>query len=175
MAKTWFRGVLFALLALIPAGFAWAAGPATPPATPDPAIRGLYGDWALRCETTGSSISEQCVLVQNVYAEGKPEIQLVVVVLRAPDGGYLLRVVVPLGIILPAGLGLKIDGTDIGKTGFMRCLANGCMAEVSMDDGLVGRFSTGSTALFIIFPTPGEGTGIPIPLAGFTNGLARLP
>ena len=66
-------------------------------------------------------------------------------------------------------------GTDIGKTGFMRCLANGCMAEVAMDDGLIGRFSTGSTALFIIFPTPGEGTGIPIQLGGFANGLARLP
>ena len=175
MAKSWFQGALFALLTLIPAGFAWAASPAATPATPDPAIRGQYGDWALRCDAATGSAIEQCVLVQNVYAEGRPDIQLVVVVLKAPDGGYLLRVVVPLGIILPAGLGLKIDGTDIGKTGFMRCLANGCMAEVSMDDGLIGRFSTGSTALFIIFPTPGEGTGIPIPLAGFANGLARLP
>lgn len=175
MARTWLRGALWALLALNPAGLSWAASPAATSSAPDPAIRGLYGDWALRCEAPAASPTEQCVMVQNVYAEGKPDIQLVVVILKAPEGGYLLRVVVPLGIILPAGLGLKIDGTDIGKTGFMRCLANGCMAEVSMDDGLIGRFSTGSTALFIIFPTPGEGTGIPIPLAGFANGLARLP
>ena len=121
------------------------------------------------------ALTEQCVLVQNVYADGKPDIQLVVIVLKVPDGGHLLRVVAPLGVVLPAGLGLKIDGTDIGRTGFMRCLGNGCMAEVTMDDGLIGRFSTGSTAMFVIYPRPDEGVGIPISLAGFASGLARLP
>lgn len=171
MAKNWLKGAFLVFLALCPALPSFAANTATP----DPAIRGVYGEWALRCDVQAGSTAEQCALVQNVYAEGKPDLQLVVVVLKAPEGGYLLRVVAPLGIILPAGLALRIDGTDIGKTGFMRCLGNGCMAEVAMDDGLIGRFSTGSTALFIIFPTPGEGTGIPIPLAGFANGLARLP
>ncbi len=171
MAKIWFRGAFLVFLALCPTLPSLASNP---PAQ-DPAIRGVYGEWALRCDVQTGSTVEQCALVQNVYAEGKPDLQLVVVILKAPEGGYLLRVVAPLGIILPAGLGLRIDGTDIGKTGFMRCLANGCMAEVSMDDGLISRFSTGTTALFIVFPTPGEGTGLPIPLAGFANGLARLP
>jgi invasion protein IalB len=171
MAKIWLRGAFLVFLALCPTLPSLASNP---PAQ-DPAIRGVYGEWALRCDMQTGSTVEQCALVQNVYAEGKPDLQLVVVVVKAPEGGYLLRVVAPLGIILPAGLALRIDGTDIGKTGFMRCLANGCMAEVAMDDGLIGRFSTGSTALFIIFPTPSEGTGLPIPLAGFANGLARLP
>jgi invasion protein IalB len=99
---------------------------------------------------------------------------MAVIVLRAPNGGFILRVVVPLGIILPSGLGLKIDKVDIGRTGFMRCLANGCMAEVVMDDTLLNRFKTGDTALFVIFLTPDEGVGIPIQLTGFSSGLSKL-
>jgi invasion protein IalB len=141
----------------------------------DPAVKGVYGDWSLRCESNAQAAGEQCVLVQNVSAEDRPSMQMVVIVLKNPVGGYILRVVVPLGVILPSGLGLKIDRVDIGRTGFMRCLANGCMAEVAMDDGLISRFSTGETALFIVFPAPDDGLGFPIRLGGFANGLAKLP
>jgi len=49
----------------------------------------------------------------------------------------LMRVVAPLGVLLPSGLGLKIDNNDVGRAGFVRCLPNGCVAEVIMDDTLV--------------------------------------
>ena len=35
------------------------------------------------------------------------------------------------------GLGLNIDGTDMGRVAFVRCLPNGCVAEVVMDDALI--------------------------------------
>jgi len=94
--------------------------------------------------------------------------------LRNPAGKFVLRVVVPLGIILPSGLGLKIDRVDIGRTGFVRCLANGCMAEVMMDDGLIQSFSLGETALFVVFSSPDEGVGVPIRLSGFASGLLKV-
>jgi invasion protein IalB len=149
-------------------------GLAAPP-SPDPALRGAFGEWALRCESNALAAGEQCVLVQSVAAENKPDVQMVVIILKSPTGGYILRVVVPLGIILPSGLGLKIDNVDIGRTGFLRCLANGCLAEVVMDEGLLARFKTGGSALFVIFTTPEEGVGVPIQLAGFSNGIAKLP
>jgi invasion protein IalB len=161
--------IVFLLVCLFFGTQAHAVGSAT-----DNAIRGVFGDWAFRCESAAPSATEQCVLVQSVAAENKPDVQLAVIVLRGPSGGYILRVVVPLGIILPSGLGLKIDKVDIGRTGFMRCLANGCMAEVVMDDTLLNRFKTGDTALFVIFPTPDEGIGIPILLPGFSSGLSKL-
>jgi invasion protein IalB len=33
----------------------------------------------------------------------------------------------------------------------------------------------GTTATFIVFQTPEEGIGIPVDLAGFTDGYAALP
>jgi len=76
---------------------------------------------------------------------------------------------------LPSGLGLKVDQTDIGRAGFVRCLPNGCIAEVIMDDKLIGQLKTGQTATFIIFQTPEEGIGIPVSLKGFSEGFDKLP
>ena len=52
---------------------------------------------------------------------------------------------------LPNGLGLNIDGTDMGRVAFVRCLPNGCVAEVVMDDALIKQLSDGSTAIFVVF------------------------
>jgi invasion protein IalB len=86
-----------------------------------------------------------------------------------------MRIVSPLGVLLPSGLGLKIDETDVGRAGFVRCLPNGCVAEVILDEPVLEQLSSGATATFIIFQTPEEGIGIPISLNGFTDGFAALP
>ena len=97
-------------------------------------VRNTFGDWQLRCETPAGAKAEQCALVQYLAAEDRPNLTLVVIVLKTADNrGYLLRVVAPLGILLPSGLGLKIDQTDVGRAGFVRCLTTGCVAEVMMD------------------------------------------
>jgi invasion protein IalB len=87
----------------------------------------------------------------------------------------LMRVLAPLGVLLPSGLVLKIDQTDVGRAGFVRCLPNGCVAEVVMDDKLVGQLKSGQLATFIIFQTPEEGIGIPLSLSGFGPGFDKLP
>ena len=63
----------------------------------------------------------------------------------------------------------------MGRAGFVRCLPNGCVAEVILEDTLLNKLKTGKTATFIIFQTPEEGIGIPISLAGFGPGFDQLP
>ena len=139
-------------------------------------VKNTFGDWQMRCETPAGASAEQCALVQNVVAEDRPSVTLVIIVLKTADGkSRLLRVVAPLGILLPSGLGLKIDQTDIGRAGFVRCLATGCVAEVVMDDNLLTQMRGGQAATFIVFQTPEEGIGIPVSLNGFAAGLDALP
>jgi invasion protein IalB len=139
-------------------------------------VRNTFGDWQLRCETPPGAKAEQCALVQNVAAEDRPNVSLVVIVLKTADGkSRLLRVVAPLGVLLPSGLGLKIDQTDIGRAGFVRCLTTGCVAEVVMEDNLINQLRSGQTATFIVFQTPEEGIGIPVSLNGFGAGFDALP
>jgi len=76
---------------------------------------------------------------------------------------------------VPSGLGLKLDNQDVGRAGFVRCLPNGCVAEVVMDDKLLGQLRTAKTATFIIFETPEEGIGFPLSLNGIGEGYDKLP
>ncbi|HEV2558998.1 MAG TPA: invasion associated locus B family protein [Microvirga sp.] len=139
-------------------------------------VKNTYGDWQMRCETPAGAKAEQCALVQNVAAEDRPNMSLVIIVLKTADAkSRLLRVVAPLGVLLPAGLGLKIDQADIGRAGFVRCLTTGCIAEVVMEDTLISQMKGGQTATFIVFQTPEEGIGIPVTLNGFGTGFDALP
>lgn len=149
-----------------------SAGTATAQGT----VRGTHGDWEIRCDTPPGAKAEQCVLIQNVTAEDRDNVGLSVIVLKTADQkSRILRVLAPLGVLLPTGLGLKIDDTDVGRAGFVRCLPNGCIAEVIMDDKLIEQLKTGKSATFIVFQTPEEGIGIPISLNGFAPGYDALP
>jgi invasion protein IalB len=146
------------------------------PAMAQGAVKSVHKDWQIRCDTPPGAKAEQCALIQSVSAEDRANVGLTVIVLRTADQkSRLMRVVAPLGVLLPSGLGLKIDNTDIGRAGFVRCLPNGCIAEVVMDDTLVGKLRTGKTATFIIFQTPEEGIGFPMSLNGFAEGYDKLP
>jgi invasion protein IalB len=140
------------------------------------AVKSVHGDWQIRCETPPGAQGEQCALFQSVVAEDRANVGITVLVLKTADQkSRLMRVQAPLGVLLPAGLGLKIDNADVGRAGFVRCLPRGCYAEVVMDDTLVGKLRTGQTATFFIFQTPEEGIGFPIGLKGFGDGYDKLP
>ena len=139
-------------------------------------VKTKHGDWQVRCETPPGAAKEQCALLQSIAAEDRSNINLIVIVLKTADGkNRLLRVIAPLGVLIPSGLGLKIDDTDIGHAGFVRCLPSGCVAEVVMEDKLLDQLKTGKNAVFIIFQTPEEGIGIPLALTGFAQAFGDLP
>ncbi len=149
-------------------------------------LRGAYGDWQYRCDRVAQSGTEQCILIQNVLDQ--QDLNLAVVILRVEDQVAtaearkkdanapavrrpVLRVIAPLGILLPRGLGLKVDEREVGSTDFVRCLESGCVAEVDMDQSLIDLFSKGKVALFAVFLTPQEGRGLPVTLGGSPTGL----
>ena len=139
-------------------------------------VRSTHGAWSIICDTPAGASGEQCALMQNVVAEDRPELGLSVVVLKtADDKAEILRVLAPLGVLLPNGLGLNVDGKDIGRAYFVRCFQDGCYAEVILEEPLLGTLKTGKAATFIVFQTPEEGIGIPVALDGFAEGFAALP
>src|SRR5450432_1206989 len=164
-----------AMLALATLALATLVG-TSGPAAAQGVVRSVFNDWQIRCDTPPGSQGEQCALIQSVTAEDRANAGLTVIVLKTADQkSKLMRVVAPLGVLLPSGLGLKLDNVDVGRAGFVRCLPNGCVAEVVMDDKLLGQLRTAKTATFIIFETPEEGIGFPMSLKGFGDGYDKLP
>ncbi len=170
-----FSGKSVAILGIFVAIAALFAGLA-PSAHAQGAVKAVYGDWQIRCDTPAGAQNEQCALIQSVVAEDRSNAGLTVIILKTADQkSKLMRVVAPLGVLLPSGLGLKLDDKDVGRAGFVRCLPNGCVAEIVMDDSLLGQLRSAKTATFIIFETPEEGIGFPLSLKGLGDGYDKLP
>ena len=138
-------------------------------------VKAQHGDWQVVCKPPPPGAkNEVCALVQSVTAEDRNNVGLTVYFQKFTDGKRVLRVFAPLGVLLPPGLGLKIDDKDVGHAPFLRCHTFACYAQVVVEDALVEQLKKGKTAVFIIFQTEEAGIGIPISLAGFGQALAAL-
>lgn len=163
--------MLSALLALIPV----ATLPGRAVEAPEGTVKSQHGDWQIVCKDPPPGAKNPvCALVQSVTAEDKNNIGLTVYFQKFSNGTRVLRVFAPLGVLLPPGLGLKIDDKDVGHAPFLRCHNFACYAQVVVEDPLVEQLKTGKTAIFIIFQTEEAGIGIPISLKGFGEALAAL-
>ncbi len=138
-------------------------------------VKGQYGDWQYVCKPPPAGAkNEVCALVQSVTAEDRKNVGLTIYFQKFSNGTKVLRVFAPVGVLLPPGIGLKVDGADIGHAPFLRCHTFACYAQVTVDDKLINQLTSGKTAIFIIFQSEEAGIGIPISLAGFGDGLAAL-
>jgi invasion protein IalB len=142
----------------------------------DGVVRGQHGDWQIVCRPPPPGAkNEVCAIVQSVTAEDRNNVGLTVYFQKFSNGTQVLRIFAPLGILLPPGLGLKVDDKDVGNAPFLRCHSFACYAQVVAEDKLLEQLRVGKTAMFVIFQTEEAGIGIPISLKGFGEALGKLP
>jgi invasion protein IalB len=166
---------LFGLVAIAAALLYLLLTPASGALAQSGTIKAQHGDWQIVCKAPPPGArKEVCALVQSVTAEDRNNVGLTVYFQVFSNGNRVLRVFAPLGVLLPPGLGLKIDDRDVGNAPFLRCQNFACFAQVVADDKLVDQLKAGKSAVFIIFQTEEAGVGIPISLAGFATALAEL-
>jgi invasion protein IalB len=143
---------------------------------PQGVVRDKHGDWVTRCETPPGAAHEQCAVVLSIVDQERPNLVLVVIVLNTADRkARLMRVIAPLGVLLPPGVSLRIDNAEAGRLSFLQCLPNGCIAQLAMDESLIDKLKNGKTATLGVFQTPEEGVGVQAPLAGFKEAYEQLP
>jgi invasion protein IalB len=171
-ARAWRSAPLALLALLLTAVGALAQAPLTPEGG---TVKAQHGDWQVVCKPPPPGAkNEVCALVQSVTAEDRNNVGLTVYFQKFSDGKRVLRVFAPLGVLLPPGLGLKIDDKDVGHAPFLRCHTFACYAQVVVEEKLIEQLKSGKTAVFIIFQTEEAGIGIPVSLAGFGQALASL-
>ena len=139
-------------------------------------LESKHGDWDVKCAKPAGSKNRICWAEQKVTSEDRPNVGLTVTYLKPKkkDEGGTLQIQAPLGVVLQRRLGLKVDGKDVGNVPFERCIASGCWARSQMPAELLKIFTTGKSAVFIIFDTPESGIGIPISLNGLSPAIAAL-
>jgi invasion protein IalB len=118
-----------------------------------------------------------CGLVQTVRDEKRKNIGLTLVLLEGMQQGKkvtMMRVMAPIGVFLPTGVALEIDGSAVGRVPFTRCLPQVCIAFAEATPPTLEKLKKGGKANFIIYEAPGVGIRLPITLNGFSKALVEL-
>jgi invasion protein IalB len=139
------------------------------------------GKWKVQCETPpvaeGQKAVRQCGMVQSTASEKNPKatLTLVLVKMTAGDKSTInMRVIAPIGVFLPTGVALEIDGNAVGRVPFTRCMPQVCMAFAEASPETLDKMKKGGEANFIIYEAPGIGMPMKLSLEGFSASLAAL-
>ncbi|MGE3872802.1 MAG: invasion associated locus B family protein [Parvibaculaceae bacterium] len=151
---------------------------------PAPEIIATHGDWKIQCESAGKSDAEgqpdntkQCAMVQSARSEKNAKLGVTTVFVRGKQNGKeitMMRILAPIGVYLPTGVALEVDGGAVGRIPFMRCLPQICMAFGEAGNQTLDKFKKGTAANFIIYEAPGIGMPIKISLNGFAAAFTAL-
>lgn len=139
------------------------------------------GKWKVQCETLpapeGQTAQRQCGMVQNTQSEKNPKANLTLVMVKTVAGDKTtinMRVIAPIGVFLPTGVALEIDGGAVGRVPFTRCMPQVCMAFAEASPETLAKMKKGKEANFIIYEAPGMGLPMKLSLEGFSASLAAL-
>ncbi len=116
-------------------------------------------------------------MTQTTRSEKVPQIGLSLFIARARQGDKTqtqMRLLAPIGVYLPTGVALEIDGSPISRVPFSRCLPQFCVAIAEASPETLDKMVKGEAANFIVYQGPGAGLPMKISLKGFGKALETL-
>ena len=158
------------------------AGKKAQAAAPAAETIATHGAWQIQCSVMPAASGEQagkkaCGMVQLTHSEKNAKIVLSLIVQTSKKGDKeqtTMRVLVPIGVYLPTGVALEIDGAAVGRAPFVRCRPQICEAFADVSPESIAKMKKGTTANFIVYEAPGLGIPLKISLEGFSAALDNL-
>lgn len=159
-----------------------APQPAAAPAGPPVETVGTFGKWLVQCTEVPAqgeqAAQKSCGMITVAANEKNPNIGIQLIINKIKQDGKsqtLMRAMVPLGVYLPTGIAMEIDGTALdGRMNFTRCIGRACEGFGEASDATLKKFMKGKAVTFYVYDRPGNGFPIKVPLTGFADGLAVL-
>jgi invasion protein IalB len=153
-----------------------AGQPAKPAAAPAAQAVATHGAWQIQCSADKDG-KKTCGMVQVTRSEKNPKVGLSLIIVRAKQGDkevIMMRVMAPIGVYLPTGVALEVDGAAVGRVPFTRCRPQICEALAEASPETLAKMKKGTAANFIVYEAPGLGVPMKISLEGFSAGLENL-
>ncbi|ANK81966.1 MAG: hypothetical protein TEF_15050 [Rhizobiales bacterium NRL2] len=137
-------------------------------------VVGTHGDWEKRCIDLQAQ-GRRCALVQ-MGDNPTAQVRAVATLTRGGENGAetVARFEVPIGVHLPSGLRVHIDGQDFGGVPYQFCHPDRCAAIAILSAEQEAALKGGSTATITFFADPKVPIEVPISLMGVTAGLRTL-
>ncbi len=148
-----------------------------PPAAPALEDGQKFKDWSGRCETLKGVDGERCYIFQRLVTKKDgdylPVLHVLVGYITA-DGKPGLFATVPLGVSLPQGLQISVDGGEAVSFGYSHCNNQGCLGALALSDQLIAEMKAGKQALITVHSGSQQPVSITVSLSGFTAGFNAL-
>lgn len=134
-----------------------------------------FKNWTTRCEQSPDTSVERCFIFQNLVLKesGRRLVHMAVGYLAA-NGEAAAVITMPLGISLPPGATISVDGGMPEAIVIERCDANGCVGAVALSDQLVAALKRGREAHISFHDASRRRIAVPVSLLGFTAGFNSL-
>ena len=134
-----------------------------------------FKNWTARCERAPGTTVERCFIFQNlVLKDSGQRLVHVAVGYLAANGRAAAVITLPLGISLPPGASISVDGADPVDMVIERCDANGCIGALALSEALIADLKRGREARISFHDGSRRRIAVPISLLGFTAGFNSL-
>lgn len=159
-----------------PAAEAEAADQQAQQEPPREVVTATHGDWSIVCAASG----KPCDMRQNgSNAQGQQvmKVRIQKIKPQQTQQGTVeagMEVLVPLGVLLPAGIRIQIDSAEPTRAGYTVCGQGGCMLQQALPNRMIAALKRGAKATMTIVAPPNREIAVPISLSGFTAAYDAL-
>jgi len=147
-----------------------------------------FGDWRFACAQPDKKVPKECRIFQRVsWGKDKNQMVMSVIMFAMDDKAaaaskakekpvILMRVAMPLGVDLRAGLGMAIGkGGKTSVIPYNVCVPAGCLATTGLVGEIVDKIKA-ADGVIIAYRTPGPGKaiGLKVSTKGFDQAVDAL-
>ncbi len=166
-----------ALVSMWSLGLLFAGTPVAQSQTAAPLATGSAKPWVYGCEQSADKKMKRCSIVQNLSIKrGEKEQRLLTVVVQPQRKAknHALLLVLPHGLLLPAGVVIKIDNNKPTKLGIYTSDAKGAYASAPISDELLAAMKKGVRMNVTFVTVARKPVAVPVNLSGFTSSYSKL-
>ncbi|WP_162918951.1 invasion associated locus B family protein [Taklimakanibacter deserti] len=131
--------------------------------------------WSSTCSAAARNLPLECALEQRAFVRQSGQL-IGMVTIRVPSDTKkpVAMIQAPLGLFLPAGITVDVDGDMAQNYPLQTCNANGCYAGFPITDQLLNRMFNGGKLNVIFQYLDKKPFTLPMSLVGFTEAYARI-
>ena len=132
-------------------------------------------NWASRCVAPARQAPLECLIEQRLIM-GNTGQQIGAITVRLPtaDGRPVLVIQTPLGLLIPAGVAIDIDGAAKTELEIQTCDGGGCYANATISDDLLANLTRGQKLNITFQNLSKQPVTITASLVGFTAAFQRV-
>jgi invasion protein IalB len=155
--------------------------PAEVPVNPGPTVIAVQPhpsqpDWTKICNGEPESDGPVCYTTRDfVSTEGQPLIAVGLYDIKGQKDYKLVRILLPLGLLMPQGIRIAVDQDDPIPGKFSICLPNGCFAEVVVDPKAINSLTSGKVLTVGVQNQIGREVAFVMPVTGLGKVLEGDP